>query len=197
MKKFEESSSKKAVKPRSIVEGQLNLLATEHKLFDIILSQINKSNDIEENTSYRISPKDYEKMSTISNRKDFYRMLRLAGDGLMKKTMVLGDKRKGKKFCLISECAWNEDEGIIEIELSKSAKQLLLAMIKDEPDTYIKLKYSLQLTGKYTHALYNMLKEYENTGWRKDFVTDLKEKLNVPDSYNYGRFKKKCNYKFC
>lgn len=108
----------------------------------------------------------------------------------MKKTMVLGDKRKGKKFCLVSECAWNEDKGMIEIELPKSAKQLLIAMIKDEPDTYIKLKYSLQLTGKYTHTLYNMLKQYQKTGWRKDFVIDLREKLNVPDSYNYGRFKK-------
>lgn len=76
------------------------------------------------------------------------------------------------------------------MELSKSAKALLLEMIKDEPDTYTKLKYSLRLTGKYTHSLYDMLKEFENTGWRKDLVTDLREKLCVPDSYNYGRFKK-------
>lgn len=79
-------------------------------------------------------------------------MLRTAGDGLMKKTMILGDRRKGRKFYLVSECAWNETEGMIEIELSKSAKKLLLDMIRDEPDTYTKLKYSLQLTGKYTHA---------------------------------------------
>lgn len=185
-----DNSNNKAVKPRSIVEGQLNLLATEHKLFDIILAQINKSTDDEENTIYQIFPKDYEKMTTISNKKDFYKMLRNAGYRLMKKTMILGDKRKGRKFNLVSECAWNESTGMIEIELSKSAKKLLIAMIKDEPDTYTKLRFSLQLTGKYTHALYDMLKEFEGTGWRKDFVADLREKLNVPSSYNYGRFKK-------
>lgn len=190
MKKKEGNYGHKAVKLRSVVEGQLNLLATEHKLFDMILAQINKKDDNEENTTYQIYPKDYERMASISNRKDFYKMLRIAGDGLMKKTMILGDKRKGRKFCLVSECAWNESEGMIGVELSKSAKKLLLDMIKDEPDTYTKLKYSLQLTGKYTHALYDMLKEFERTGWRKDFVTDLREKLSIPNSYNYGRFKK-------
>ena len=117
-------------------------------------------------------------------------MLRKAGDGLMQKTMILGDRCKGRKFCLVAECAWNELDGIIEVELSKSAKKLLIAMIEDEPDTYTKLKYSMRLTGKYTHALYDMLKEFEKTGWRKDFVIDLREKLCVPNSYNYGRFKK-------
>ena len=37
---------------------------------------------------------------------------------------------------------------------------------------------------------HNMLKEFEKTGWRKDLVVDLRQKLCVPDSYNYGRFKK-------
>ena len=53
---------------------------------------------------------------------------------------------------------------------------------KKEHDTYTKLKYSLKLTGKYTHVLYNMLKVFEKTGLRKDFVNDLREKLCVPSS---------------
>lgn len=66
MKKQNENYGHKAVKPRSVVEGQLNLLATEHKLFDMILAQINKKDDNEENTTYKIYPKDYERMTSIS-----------------------------------------------------------------------------------------------------------------------------------
>ena len=79
------TQNSKAVKPRSVIVVQLNLLATEHKLFDIILVQINREDDIAENTTYKIYPEDYEKMSAISYQKDFYKMLRRAGDGLMKK----------------------------------------------------------------------------------------------------------------
>ena len=73
-----------AVKPRSVIEGQLNFSAIEHKLFDILLSRINREDDLAENTIYKIYPKDYEKLTTILEMKDFYRMIRTAGDGLIK-----------------------------------------------------------------------------------------------------------------
>lgn len=178
------------VRPRSVIEGQLNLSANEQKLFDMILAQINRDNDIEENTVYRIYPEDYEhRVQTISNAKDFYRMLRTAGSGLRKKEIKLGDKRKGTVFWFVSSVSWNEDNGFLEVELSRTSKMLLLAMIKDEPDTFYRLQYSLQLSGKYTHAVYYMMKEFENTGTRIDFVKDLREKLKVPPSYTYFRFK--------
>lgn len=179
-----------AVRPRSIIEGQLNLSANEQKLLDIILAKINRDDDLEENTIYSIYPKDYEKsICTISDAKNFYKMLRTAGNGLRKKEIKLGDKKKGMVFWFVSSVSWNEDECFLEIELSKNSKMLLLAMIRDEPDTFYRLHYSLQLTGRYTHAVYYMLKEFENTGIRRDLVTDLREKLKVPDSYTYFRFK--------
>lgn len=189
--KYYKYSSRNGVRPRSIVEGQLNLSSNEHKLFDMILTQINRDDDIAENTFYRICPKDYEKnVTSITCSKDFYKMLRNAGAGLKKKDMVLGGEKKGVIFSLVSEFSWQEDDGILEIELSKSAKKLLAAMIKDEPDTYYMVRYSMRLNGKYSHDIYYMLKEFEKNGWRKDLVVDLREKLSIPESYSYFKFKK-------
>lgn len=184
-------SSQNGIRPRSIVESQLNLSSNEQKLFDMIFAQINRESDAAENITYRIAPKDYEKnISSIAHSYDFYKMLRTAGIGLKKKEIILGGHQKGRIFSLVTEIAWDEREGVLVVELSRSAKELFLAMIKDEPDTYYKLQYSMRLSGKYSHAIYYMLKEFEKTGIRRDLVNDLREKLKIPESYVYGMFKK-------
>lgn len=177
--------------PGPVKNECLQLSLNEQRLFGMIIKKINSGDDPAENTRYHILPDDYEEDTSNASRcLEHYNMFRTAGIQLMRKYIIVGTKQSGRIFSLVCAVAWDEEEKAIDIELSRSAKNLILSMISSSPSAPLKLQYSASLNGKYTQLIYNMLQESWNIGNRTDFITDLRKKLKIPESYSYEMLKR-------
>lgn len=177
--------------PSPVTNECLQLSLNEQRLFGIIIKKISSADDLEENTRYHIVPDDYEEdTSNMTHCLEHYNMFRIAGIQLMRKYIIVGTRNSGRIFSLVCAVAWDEKEKTIDIELSRSAKKLILSMISNAPSASLKLQYSANLDGEYTQLVYNMLQESENIGNRIDFITDLRKKLEIPESYSYEMVKR-------
>jgi len=120
-----------------------------------------------------------------TNRKDTYNVVKRALEGLLSKpikieTVNSKGKRKFKIFNFISYGEYVEGEGNFIIKIESEFKPYLLGL--KEFFSRIPIKYTYVLRSRYAIRLYELLKQYENTGFRIDYVSDLREMLGVEDN---------------
>ncbi len=176
-----------------LVEARYKLTVVEQRIFLALISLI--SPEDEDFKDYKIP------VSTLveligTKHKNMYKVLNEATDRLMQRiikieTLDESNKRTFKKFAFISFAEYKEGEGYFTIGIDKRLKPYLL-MLK-EKFTRIPLQYIFPLRSTYAIRLYELLKQYENTGFRVDYLPDLREMLGVePEEYpRFDNFEKR------
>ncbi len=191
MKSFKNNirKQKNAYRPRSITEARLSMTASENDIFDILLTYVNKKDDVEENLFYELNIADFKKEFGLKYGKNAYGKVRDAALKLSDKSIEIYDKDDSYiKFCLFQTVRWNEKSKRIEVELGNYIKKLLVQE-KYKSATFYNVKYTLPMDSQYSKRLYIMFREWLKTGVRYDKLDVLRDKLQVPKSYNYNRFK--------
>lgn len=180
---------KNAYRPRSITEARLSMNASENDIFDILLTYVNQKDDIDSNLFYELNISDFKKEFGLTYEKNAYNKIRNAALKLSEKSIeILDENNNFIKFCLFQSVRWNNENKRIEVELGSYIKKLLVQE-KYKSATFYHVKYTLPMDSQYSKRLYIMFREWLNTGIRYDKLEVLRDKLQVPKSYNYNRFK--------
>jgi len=122
-----------------------------------------------------------------SKRKDIYETVKKTIEGILKKPIKIEfineeGKKQFKMFNFIRYGEYIEGEGYFIVGIAPELKPYLLKL--KERFTKIPLEIVLRLRSKYAIRLYELLKQYENTGFRVDYLPDLREMLGVePEEY--------------
>ncbi len=204
--KTENTSSNRVVEIKKVIKNNViatihnNLLQARHKLsleeirlMDTIISFIQPEDDNLE--TYKIPVSVFQDLYG-TQRKDIYEVVKRAIEGLLGKPIKLESiNSKGKKifemFNFISYGRYEDGTGNFYVSIDSNFKPYLLKL--KEFFTKIPIKYTYVLKSRYSIRLYEILKQYENTGFRIDYLHDLREILGVEkDEYNlFSDFEKR------
>ena len=166
------------------IEARYKLTLEEQRIFLSLVSLIQP--DDEDFKDYKISVKAIAELIGTKH-KNMYRVLNEATDRLMKRIIKIetideNDKKMFEKFAFISYAKYKEGEGYLIVSIDKHLKPYLLQL--KEQFSKVPLKYLFRLRSTYAVRLYELLKQYENTGYRVDYLPDLREMLGVePEEY--------------
>ena len=169
------------------IEARYKLTLEEQRIFLSLVSLIQP--DDEDFKDYKISVKAIAELIGTKH-KNMYRVLDEATDRLMQRIIKIeaideNDKKVFKKFAFISYAEYKEGEGYLIVSIDKHLKPYLLQL--KEQFSKVPLKYLFRLRSTYAVRLYELLKQYENTGYRVDYLPDLREMLGV-EKNEYKRF---------
>ena len=167
-----------------LIQARYSLTIEEQRIFLALISLI--SPDDEDFKNYKIPVSTITEL-TRTKHKNMYRVLNEATDRLMQRILKIevideNNKRVFKKFSFISYAEYKEGEGYLIVGIDERLKPFLLKL--KEKYTNIPLEYIFPLRSIYAIRLYELLKQYENTGFRVDYLPDLREMLGVePEEY--------------
>lgn len=187
-----------AFRPQNLVEAKMSLdNKAGYDLIDIVLCIINEEPETDyTNLSYEIKVADYAKLMGLKHKKNAYRKMEQACEVMQDKGFDLYQSKNTKKhkhYTWFPMIDYDEERQSIILEVHRDTKAMLIsAKINKEPITYYGLRYVLPMKSQYSKRIYYMCKEWLNSDdkTRFDNVEDLKQKLDVPQSYRYGMFKK-------
>ncbi len=171
----------------NFIEARYRLTIEEQRILLALISLI-KPED-EDFKDYKISVKAISELIGTKH-KNMYKVLDEATDRLMHRLIKIElinkeGKRKFKKFHFISYAEYEDGKGYLVIRIDKALKPYLLKL--KEKFTKIPLKYLFTFRSTYSIRLYELLKQYENTGFRIDELLELREMLGVEPN-EYKRF---------
>lgn len=191
MTSYKNKPSKNAFKPRSLVEARCGLKASENDIFDMLLSYVNRDDDIANNLTYTLVIDDFKDMFGLEYEKNAYKKIRDGVAQLKGKTIDIWSDNGAsfESYVLFQTIIWHDGSGKITVKLGEDIKKLLV--YQKQSITYYEIRYTLPMKSRYSKRLYVMFKEWSLTPQktRYDRVDDLREKLQVPVSYGYNKFK--------
>ncbi len=171
----------------NLIQARHRLSLEEIRLMDTIISFIQPED--EDFKIYKI-PVSILKELYPTKRKDIYDVVKRTIEGLLKKPIKIErvDEEGNREFFManfIADGSYKEGKGYFEVSISARLKPYLLQL--KEFFTRIPLRYTYILRSSYSIRLYELLKQYEQTGFRVDYLPDLREMLGI-ESEEYKRF---------
>lgn len=167
-----------ATRPDNLIEARFSLTTKQNDIIDMILYQI-KDDDC---YKYEI---DIEKFKGIykMDTSNIYRDLKKAVESFEGKGLEIVNSQTNERvyFHWFSKIHYMNNSAKIFVNLDMDFKKVLLEVKKK---IYYDLRYTLNFSGIYSKRLYYYLKSFEDTGWRKDNIDELRKKLECPKSYN-------------
>lgn len=175
-----------AVRPNNIVEARYDLTSKQNDILDMVLSEVQD----DDKYLYELNLDKYRKLYRKGST-NIYRDLKTAIKEFEGKGFYLTKPSEGKQifFVWFASIFYSDNEGKIVVEVGKQLKEILL---KIKEKTFYRIEYPINFTSIYSKRMYYYLKRFEDTGWRKDNLGDLREKMQCPKSYEkYSFFKMK------
>jgi len=181
-------------KHEAVVNARYKLSPLAIKFISVIIGNL-KAND-NDDKEYILKVKDFKEL-TGQKTKRIYELIDEALNNLLENplTIALGDEKNSiLKVNWISSAIYNEGE--VSFFIDKRLKPYLL----DAKEKYLKYKLGniLSLKSSYTIRIYEILKDclamnskYGRKAELRIKVTDLREKLEIPKSYQYSSHIKK------
>ncbi len=172
----------------NLIQARHRLSLEEIRLMDTIISFIQPED--EDFKIYKISVSILKELYP-TERKDIYDVVKRTIEGLLRKPIKIEriDEKGNREFFManfIADGSYKEGKGYFEVSISARLKPYLL-QLKDL-FTRIPLRYTYVLRSSYSIRLYELLKQYEQTGFRVDYLPDLKEMLGIKkDEYKDWR----------
>lgn len=195
------SNNTTALVPRAIVESKMSVSANQMDILAILLAEIGKDTDIDENLNYELSAADYAKLKGFDSPTVAYKILKdkICGNSENKQLSMrhIGfemwmEDNHYEEYNWFSKVAYID--GVASFRLTQEIKTALVDFKKN--DTYkvfAKLQYILPMKSQYSKRIYLMCREFVSSGTRfcdTDWKVFL-EKLGVPSSYSYSKVKER------
>ena len=188
--------------PRAIVESKLSVTPNQMDVLAILLAEIGKDTDIDNNLEYKLSVTDYAELKGYEHINDAYKVLKDKVCGVNDKSKttpgmrhigfdMYTDDNHFKQYNWFSSIDYYN--GVATFTLTNEIKTALVDFKKnDKYKVFAKLRYILPMKSQYSKRIYLMCREFISSGERfcdTDWSIFL-EKLGVPKSYRYAQVKK-------
>lgn len=171
-----------------LLESSYTLTVLEQKILRILASMIKKDDmDFKE---YEFKAADLSKLMGFTNNKNIYRELDKLTDTLMTRVVKIKDKdnKNFEKYHFVEVAKYNG--GVLKLKINPEMKPFYINL-----DWYTKyqLKNILQFKRTYSFRLYELLKQYENIGFRLISINELRTILDINKSQypQYANLKQK------
>ncbi|MGG3801244.1 replication initiation protein [Metabacillus fastidiosus] len=162
-----------------LINMKQDLTITERRIIFALISLVQP--DDTDFKTYTIQIKELANLIGVAEG-SFYKRIEEAVDGLQSKQLIFehgeGKRRIVDKITWVQRATYMHGQGIIRIKLSEDLAKYLLDL-----KTYTKYQLFnvLQLKSEYSWRIYELLKEREPWSKRIIKVSELREKLNIPD----------------
>lgn len=142
-------------------------------------------NEDKEFTEYAITLQDLEKKLAKRLR---LKEIEYIFDSLTSKSFKVNNDEELVVYPFFQKFRYGKQDKIISVKFNEELKPHLLQL-----QTYAlgNLRYILQFRGEYTKRIYMLLSQWQKAREVTYALDDLREMLNVPESYMYGNVKQK------
>lgn len=190
-KKVDEQPVKALVtKSNNLVEARYHFSIWETRVFTKLVSLIQPGDA--DFKKYKLYIKDLVQFFGV-NDNDAYVKIKAVPDSLLKKVVTIpytehGEERLLKTGLIAQATIPKKKEGYIELSFHPDLKPYLLQLKR----TFLSydIRNVLKISSVYSIRIYELLKQYENLGYREFDLEELKVILGVSDKYKlYGHFK--------
>lgn len=170
-----------AIRSANIIEARFSLTAKQNDILDMLFAEI----DNDEKLTYEISVDKYKPIYK-TDTSNIYRDLKKAIKSFEGKGFYLTDKANNEEtyYPWFSKIKYKNKEGKILLDIHSDLKK---QMYEAKQKIYYDIYYTLNFGSTYSKRVYHYLKFYENTGWRRDNISELIRKLECPPSYSVLR----------
>ncbi|MCM1551463.1 MAG: replication initiation protein [Butyrivibrio sp.] len=205
MKKMQMKLTRKqrSMMPAVLIEAKMSDLTPNRlDVIHMLLAEIGKDTDIDDNLDYVLTAETYAKMKNYTlngklNVNKAYEILKnkIWGDPKKKDDGILSVHYElespsggwGHKVNLFQSVGYVDGKGELEMKLSQEFKEMLVEVKRQKGQRiFAALQFIIPMQSVYSKRLYMMCKEFENSGIRFTEKCDFKlfrEKMGVPDSY--------------
>lgn len=177
-------------KDNRLIEGKYDVTVTEYKLILFFMSFIDEA-DLEEDgfPIFRIPVRLFIEEIGGKNKEN-YSFIKESVENLMRRVITFervneNGKKEFIKYNLISRARYVEGEATVEVQIHKDL--LPFYRYLKEKYTKIPLQFVFSLKSKNSIRMYELLKQYESTGYRRDKVETLRFYLGI-EKKEYKRF---------
>lgn len=175
------------VKGNSLVEARYKLTIWESRVFAKMVTMIHK--DDKEFTTYEIGIRDLMIFFETTSNNDFERIKKVP-ETLLKKPIKIPITDKGKDAFLVANIISSAiipreqqltTDSVLKLSFDPKLKPYLLELKKK----FLKydIKNVLRISSPHSVRIYELLKQFESTGWRQINIAEFKEILGIEGKY--------------
>jgi len=178
------------VKSNDLINSRYSLSVSEMRLILLMVAQVTK--DDEDFKTYRVQIKDFiESSGKKKNSQNLYSRAKEYSKQLMKRVLEIPQENGTHlQVTFLSSALYYPGQGYVDLRFDPALKPYLL-QLKSRFTAY-DIRNVLSLRSFHSIRIYELLKQYERIGTRKFQIDELKEILNIADSYsNYNLFKRR------
>lgn len=168
----------------------------EKRVMEALISRLHPMRSDNEIQNIKLSAVDYSKAYGVALNHS-YGELASAASGLMRKVIVTTENNYPVENSLMSKATYMEKEGCVHCILDPLIVPHLIGM-REKFNSY-PLAKAVNFKSSYTWRLYEILVSWAQPkadtegrfmGWFNIETIELRKMLGVPESYNYGTFRK-------
>ncbi len=176
------------VKSNALLETGYRLSTQEQRIVLHLASKINS--DDEDFKDYTFSIQEFANLSGISLNSQYSRVKECTSS-LLKRSFTINEPDGPLQVSWLSATKYYDGQGKITLRFDPGLKPYLLKL--KNCFTKSSLSMVMQLKSCYSIRIYELLKQYENIGYREILLKDLKQNLGITENkYKlYGHFKTK------
>jgi len=175
------------VKSNTLVEARYRLTIWESRIFAKMVTMINK--DDTEFSTYEIGIRDLMNFFETTSNNDFERIKNVP-EMLLKRIIKIPIIDEGKNTFLLTGIISSaiiprgnefKSDSVIKLSVDPRLKPYLLELKKK----FIKydIKNVLRISSPHSVRVYELLKQFESTGWRQIGIKEFKAILGIEDKY--------------
>ena len=178
--------------PKVITEARMDIAPVHMDVLSVLLAEISKETDIDENLDYTLTTRQYADLKGITDAKEAKKkILRdICGKGDASKSIrhagfeiAKGEKDFYGTYCWFQDAEY--ENGVLKLMFGSKAKKLLVELKKnDSGKVFALLKYILPMKSGYAKRVYLMCKQFVGSGkiYPMNWET-FKWRLAIPESY--------------
>lgn len=199
------NKNSKSYFPSSIIEAKMDIKPNQLDILHILMAEIGKSTDCDENLTYSISAELFATLKNYKSKDKAYQVLKEQtwGDpdnddyGMQYLSFELyqNNGEKGRRYNWFSWVEYMDGQGYVVLKLNVDVKQMLVNVKAEKGQkVFAALKYILTMKSQFSKKIYLLCKEFEKSGIRyvEQYDFDLfRMRLSIPDSYNLDKIKKR------
>ena len=174
-----------AVMENALIEARYSLTVEEQRLILTTIAMLDNIETASNGFPTLKIPKKLIIETTGLHEKD-YKVVKNSLERLMSRVITIETEKGFELYQWFAKAKYNKGDEYIEVQFHPDLKPYLLELKKRF--TKIPLKQVLKLRSKYAIRLYELLKRYEDTGFRTDYLPELRKKLGVEEK-EYKAFK--------
>jgi len=177
------------VKSNSLVEARYKLTIWESRVFAKMVTMIHK--DDKQFTTYEIGIRELMKFFETTSNNDFERIKKVP-EALLKRPIKIPITDEGKKAFLVANIISSAiipreeqltNDSVLKLSFDPKLKPYLLELKKK----FLKydIKNVLRISSPHSVRIYELLKQFESTGWRQIEIQEFREILGIEDKYKH------------